>query len=607
MPVTSTFMCENCGIKITGVEGTPCPGCGHSPSNSSQPVANFDSGSDKISSIPSESIESVLNKNLFDTEWSAGHFRECEALFDPNRPEIDQRDVLEKIISLTKEKLKTAPNKESEYRLHSYISIIFRMNENYKEAYEAGLIGNESNSKFFVEQSQFSILHSLFNLEMYEELEVWIERASQSKHPEANWFRVQYLTTIEKFEEALKACEEYYGSNSELLNSNRADILVKAKRLDEAEIAFRKLVASGPSDVNYANWVNSLAFSVLMPQKRFYEAEKILVSAICTKSEREKINAFSNLAIIALNLKEFQAAKRYAKKATVHPENAIASESRLTLCNIEYQRLLDIDSQSQTEWKDLFDLVKDGLENTDFDDAANFLALLIICSKMANQDAEILVIIDQEFTRLKATREWDQNIQVRNQLESLRIDVLSKHYLKESMYQELDELFTSAVSEITDHKFLALLEYLRTPFPGIDLRRAALKTTNKEFLAEWAQFEEQSEILYGLAKNQEEPILVALAKNPASTDVICELISKKNDIDLDFALCSRTNLSNHMSMILAKSSFDAVRRLIAMRDDLTEETYTALATDGAMLVRDAIRENLACSAEIRALAALGSL
>ena len=607
MPVTSTFMCENCGIKITGVEGAPCPGCGISPSNSTQPTASFDSGSDKSSSISSESIQSVLNKNLFDTEWSAQHFNECEGLFDPDRPQIDQRDILEKIISLTREKIKGAPNKESEYRLYSYISIIFRLNDNYKESYEAGLKGNESNSKFFVEQSQYSILDSLFNLGMYEEFEVWVERASQSNHPEANWYRIRYLITIKKFDEALNACDTFYGPNSELLNSNRADILVKANRLDEAETAFRKLVASGPKNEYHANWVNSLAFSILMPQKRFYEAERVLVTAICTKSEREKINAFSNLAMVALNLKEFQAAKRYAKKATVHPENAIASESRLTLCNIEYQRLLDIESQSQTDWKDLFDLVKDGLEKTDFDDASRFLELLIIASENANQGAQIFVIIEQEFARLKATREWVQNNQVRNQLETLRIDVLSKHYLKESMYLELDELFISAVSEIKNHGFLALLEYLRTPFPGIDLRRVVLKTTNKEFLAEWAQFEEQSEILYGLAKNQEEPIFVALAENPASTDVICELISKKKDIDLDFALCGRTNLSKHISTILAKSSFDAVRRLIAMRDDLTEETYTGLATDGAMLVRDAIRENQACSAEIRALAALGSL
>jgi hypothetical protein len=600
-------MCENCGIKVAGVEGAPCPGCGHSPSNSTQPTSRFDAGSDKSSSISSESIESVLNKNLFDTEWTAGHFRECEGLFDPDRPQIDQTDILEKIIEKTKEKIKTSPNKESEYRLYSYISIIFRLSDNYKESYEAGLIGNESSSKFFVEQSQYSILDSLFNLGKYEELEAWIERASQSNHPEANWFRIRYLTTIKKFDEALNACEEYYSSNPEVANSNRADILVKANRLDEAELVFRKLVASGPRHEYHANWVNSLAFSVLMPQKRFHEAERILVSAICTKSEREKINAFSNLAMVALSLKEFKAAKRYAKKATVHPENAIASESRLTLCNIEQQRLFETQSTSQAEWRDLFDLIKDGLEKTDFDDAANFLELLITSSEMAHKSTEILVIIDEVFAKLKTTREWLQNNKVRNQLETLRIDVLSKHYLKENMYLELDELFISAVSEITGHKFLALLEYLRTPFPGIDLRRVVLKTTNKEFLAEWAQFEEQSEILYGLAKNQDEPILVALAENPASTDVICELISKKNDIDLDFALCGRANLSKHMSTILAKSTFDAVRKLIAMRDDLSQETYTALATDDAMLVRDAIRENQACSAEIRALAALGSL
>jgi len=600
-------MCENCGIKVAGVEGAPCPGCGHSPSNSTQPTSRFDAGSDKSSSISSESIESVLNKNLFDTEWTAGHFRECEGLFDPDRPQIDQTDILEKIIEKTKEKIKTSPNKESEYRLYSYISIIFRLSDNYKESYEAGLIGNESSSKFFVEQSQYSILDSLFNLGKYEELEAWIERASQSNHPEANWFRIRYLTTIKKFDEALNACEEYYSSNPEVANSNRADILVKANRLDEAELVFRKLVASGPRHEYHANWINSFAFSVLMPQKRFHEAERILVSAICTKSEREKINAFSNLAMVALSLKEFKAAKRYAKKATVHPENAIASESRLTLCNIEHERLIETESTSQAEWKDLFDLIKDGLEKTDFDDAANFLELLITSSEMAHQSTEIFVIIDEVFAKLKTTREWLQNNKVRNQLETLRIDVLSKHYLKESMYLELDELFISAVSEITGHKFLALLEYLRTPFPGIDLRRVVLKTTNKEFLAEWAQFEEQSEILYGLAKNQDEPILVALAENPASTDVICELISKKNDIDLDFALCGRANLSKHMSTILAKSTFDAVRKLIAMRDDLSQETYTALATDDAMLVRDAIRENQACSAEIRALAALGSL
>jgi hypothetical protein len=62
-----------------------------------------------------------------------------------------------------------------------------------------------------------------------------------------------------------------------------------------------------------------------------------------------------------------------------------------------------------------------------------------------------------------------------------------------------------------------------------------------------------------------------------------------------------------MTEMLAKSTFEAVRKLIAMRTDLNQEIYTLLATDSAMLVRDAIRENQACTPEIRALAALGSL
>ena len=607
MPVTSSFVCENCGIKITVEEGAPCPGCGQIAADSAGSATNFDSGADKSSNFSSEGAGSVLNKNSFDTTWSTQHFNECEKLFDSIEPLSEQKEIIEQVILKTKEKLKTAPNKESEYRLYSYVSVIYRMKPSYKESYEAALLGSQSSAKFFIEQSQNSILDSLFNLGMYEDFEVWLERISQTNHPDAGWHRIRYLTEIKNFDDALSASEQYYSSNSEQLNSSRAHILLAAGRLDEAETSFRKLIASGPKNEFHASWVNTLAFGILMPQKRFYEAEKVLVSAICTKSEYERINVFSNLASVALSLKEFQAAKRYANKATTHQENAIASESRLTLCDIEYQRLLETESQSEAEWTGLFNLIQNGLEKTDFDDAAKFLELLIITSEKADKNTEIFVIIEREFSKLKTNREWLRNNEVRAQLETLRIDLLSKHYLKESLYLELDELFISTVAEVPDRKFLALLEYLQTPFAGIDLRRMALKNTNVEFLSEWAIFEEQSEILYGLAKSQEEPILVALAENPATTDVICELISKKNDIDLDFALCSRPNLSNHMTTILAKSSFDAVRRLIAMRDDLSEETFTGLATDEAMLVRDAIRENQSCPAEIRALAALGSL
>lgn len=600
-------MCPYCGIKITGVEDTPCPGCGQNTSESSDSTAIFDSRVKTNSSIPTEGAEFVRNKNLFDDTWSMQHLDDCERLFDPHQPQKDQIEVLKKVVEKTREKLKSAPNKESEYRLYSYLSVVYRTYDDFKESYKAALQGSQSSAKFFVEQSHFCILDALFHLGEYEEFEVWLERATQNNYADADWYRIHYLTTVKKFDEALDACEVIFSANSEQLMSNRANILVKADRLDEAEITFKKLVAGGPRNKNYANWINSLAFGVLMPQKRFYEAENILVSAICTKNEYEKLNVFSNLAMVALNLKEFKAAKRYAKKAMEHPENAIASESRLTLCKIEYQHLIEIESNNQVEWRELFNSILAGLKKTDFDDAANFLELLINCSKRMNQVSEIFMIIEQVFAKFKNSREWIQNNPVRNQLEILRIDVLSKHYLEENMYFELDDLFVSAVSELRDFSFLALLEYLRTPFPSIELRRVMLGNTNREFLAEWARFEEQSEILYGLAKNQEESILVALAENPASTDVICELISKRNDIDLDFALSNRPNLSQYMSIILAKSTFDSVRRLIAMRDDLSENTYTTLATDAAMLVRDSIRENQACSAEIRALAALGSL
>ena len=62
-----------------------------------------------------------------------------------------------------------------------------------------------------------------------------------------------------------------------------------------------------------------------------------------------------------------------------------------------------------------------------------------------------------------------------------------------------------------------------------------------------------------------------------------------------------------MVAVLISSNFETVRREIASRPDLEYSDYERLATDEALLVRDAIRENPACSAELKALAALGSL
>lgn len=529
-------------------------------------------------------------------------------MFDKEQPNYTQKEVIHKVIYNTTEKLKSAPNVESGSRLYSYMSEMYRMLESYEESFQAGTHGIKSTEKFYINQSHNSILASLHFLNRDTELLEWMERANQADFPDTNYYKIQYLCKNDKYDEALDVCDSYYGTNSDISNVNRADILTKAKRYDDAETIYRKMIANwGPKNEYTANYINTFAFSVLIPQNRYQDAEKVLVSAICTKNERERINAFSNLAMVALYLKEFTAAARYASMATAHPDNAIASESRLTLCKIEYQRLIETEGASDGEWNALFQTVRDALEKTDFDDAANFLEILIQAAEKTARNEQIIEIIESEFSKLRLTNDWNTNTQVRNELESIRIDILSKYFLKEKKFLELDDLFLSSVSQFPDQNFLALLDYLRTPFAGIDLRRATLKMTNSYFLSDWARFEDNPEILFSLAKHQEEPILVALAENAASPDAVCELISEKNDIDLDFALCGRPNLSAHMNQILARSTFEAVRKLIALRDDLAEETYRLLATDSAMLVRDAITNNQTCPAEIRALAALGSL
>ena len=306
-------------------------------------------------------------------------------------------------------------------------------------------------------------------------------------------------------------------------------------------------------------------------------------------------------------MNEFQAAKRFASKATEHPENAIASESRLTLCQIELKFLNEKVAATPEDWAKLFSQVKEGLELSDFDDSPKFLEILITSAEKSNQIASIVDVINKEFERVKTLAKWRNNPEARNRFQRIRIDVLSKFHLEQANYLALDALFQDALSEGSSQGFEGLLEYLKTPFAAIDLRRACLKVTDVNFINIWSSFETQEEILYSLAKHPEESILEALASNVATPEAICELISKRRDIDLDFALCNRSNLSGNLISILIKSDFEAVRKLIATRGDLDEETFRALATDSAMLVRDAIRENSACPAEIRALAALGSL
>lgn len=600
--MTPSFLCENCGIKVTAAEGSECPGCG------------FISGS--AGGLPDLASEESTHAKLGDSNFSKLGFNEryvsehliaSEGKFLDDRPRIDQWPVLQEVIASTKAKIESSPDIESTCRLSSYLSEMYRQAESYQDSIEAAKVGVESNEEFFIHQSHNSILDSLLNLNRYQDFEEWLDRAFRVKFIDANYYKINYLINLQKFDEALEVCESHYASDTYLLNARRSDILVKAQRFDEAEQALNKLIANGPRAQSTANWINTLAFSILIPQKRYHEAERVLISAICTKNEREKINAFSNLAMLAFQMNEFHASKRFASKATEHPENAIASESRLTLCRIEMKFLLDNEMASPSDWSRFFNQVKESLELSDFDDSPKFLELLITAAENSDQVASIVDVINKEFERVKTLAKWRNNSEARGRFQKIRIDVLSKFHLEHGNYLALDELFQDALSEGSSQGFEGLLEYLKTPFAAIDLRRACLKVTDIGFLTMWSSFETQEEILYSLAKHQEESILEALASNLATPEAICELISKRRDIDLDFALCNRSNLSGKLIEILVKSDFEAVRKLIAARSDLDEEIFRTLATDSAMLVRDAIRENSACPAEIRALAALGSL
>jgi len=601
--VTSSFLCENCGIKVSTAEGSECPGCGHiyGATEGNSQGNNFEG------SVAHGGEETAFSKKNPIGGWSNQHLTECEALFDRKRPYQDQPEIVQEVIDRTHLKIKQAPDKDSSARLHAYLSEMYRITFRYEDSYENGVHGVDCSEVFFKHQAHNSILDSLFNLNRFQDFEIWIEKAREIKFADVEYYNMRYLTKLEKYDEALAVCETHFSSNMTYANSNRADILVKAGRYEEAEQIFRKLIANGPKDDFVANWINSLAFSILIPHKRFLEAEQVLISALCTNNHREKINAFSNLAMVALKLKEYPAAKRYASIAAVYPENAIASESRLTLCEIEYARLLDEGKANESEWRSLFAQIIESFRITDFDDAPAFLSLLVNVAEKSGQNHDLIEVVESEFSKLSQSYEWASNHYVRSEFQRLRIELLSRNYLATKDFLLLDNLLINSIGELKDQKIEVLLEYLRSPFAAIDLRRTALNNTNLEFLAEWASFEEQPEIIYSLAKHPQEPILVALAENSATPDAVCELISSKNDIDLDFALCSRPDLSKKMAQVLARSTFEAVRKLIAMRDDLDDETYRALATDKALIVRDAIRENQHCSADIRALAALGSL
>lgn len=549
----------------------------------------------------------LFNRKNVENQWLATALTECEALFDKELSYADQPEVLREVIRKLENSIASAPDAESSNRIHAYKSEMHRLSFEYAQSIEAAKIGVNSTEQFFKFQAHNAMLDSLLNLERLDDFNAWIAKSLEDKFIDADYYRIKYLTQLGKYDEALQLSEIHFASDSLLANSNRSEILVKAQRFEEAEILLRKMVEGDIRGEYAANWANTLAFSILMPQGRNEEAERVLISVLCTSNQHEKTNAYSNLAIASLNMGEFSAAKRYASIANKHPQNSIASESRLTLCRIEYQRLLKSESHDQKEWNQFFDQVKSGLAISDMDDSAAFLELLIAAAPEAQKEDEIVGSIEDEFARLRGLLAWNKRDKARTALQVLRVNELAKLYLHEKNYLKLDDLFKVALAELPSESFISLLDYLHTPFATMELRRAALHVTDVRFLAQWAAFETQEEILFALAKNIDEPILVALAENTATPEAACELIFSRNDIDLDFALCNRENLTPQLATLLAGSSFEAVRKLVAARTDLSADIYQLLATDSAMLVRDAIRENQACSPEIRALAALGSL
>ena len=597
----SSFLCDNCGIKVSESEDGSCPGCGHISSAQTQNTLDSQNNS---SGSPDAAIFSLsgLNEN-----WTRTVLTECEKYLDEDTPRNLQQKSIEQVKSILHERIGQAPDQEAKYQLHAYLSEIHRMTAQYSDAIDSGLIGTNSTTTFFNHQSHNSILDSLLNLEKYDELLKHIKVADKDKFPHSSLFLMNYYSKIGKHEEALEKCDEYYSDDFSALNFNRANILLNAGKKDDAEYIFTKLLSKGPKDVFFPSAVNTLAFSIYIPQGRLQEAEQVLLRVLCTDNERERINGFSNLALVALQFNEFEAAKRYASLAINHPELPIASEARLTICQIDFRRLQMKESATEAEWRALLDQISENLESFDFDDAAKFFELYLETLAKIVNPKEMVSLIESQYQKIKSAPNWSKQIDISHEVELLRFNKLANHYLEQSNYLDLDKLIAEILPIVTDQYLPGLLEYLKTPFAAMEVRRLALKNSNLDFISAWAAFEKESEILYGLAKFPQEVVQVALALNPKVPDEICMLIAKRRDLDLDYALSTRSNLSKELVEVLVKSEFDPVRKTLAEREDLDESIYKQLATDASVIVRDAIRENAACSLEIKALAALGSL
>jgi hypothetical protein len=598
-------MCPNCGIKVSSTEESGCPGCGHIQSD--YPANPESENSYSNTKIPSTSLKKNP-LNLVDDEMSwirdflGTHVDERRSDFETN-----PRETMLEVEAHCLEGLSLAPNEKSKQILSSYLSFLYIQMGRHKQALEFGKVGVECEDDFFKYQALNSIFYSLFEFNLNDEFKVWLDKARKIDFPDLAYHEINYYVNIGSLEDALRSCDKYSALYPEWGNDARARIYRDFNRFDEAEALYRKVTSRKATTPFYANTANSLAFSVLMPQKRFVEAEEVLLQALCSTDVREKINAYSNLAMVAFHLKEYDAAKRYANVGANSHDMAIASESRLTLIQIENQRLSEDENVPAELWDDLVNQIQEDLRNTHFDDADDLFQLLISACQRSSFNKDLVDVVQKQYENLKDNIEWNYNPKITANIEIARIDFLSERYLREEKYDKLHELFASGIEYLQNHYSETLLAYLETGKASQELRRKCLSISDKRFLANWAKFEKDPEINLELSSNKFEPILLALAQNPAVTDRVLKIIADENDLDLDFAISTRDALSQEMVAVLISSNFETVRREIASRPDLEYSDYERLATDEALLVRDAIRENPACSAELKALAALGSL
>lgn len=603
--MSSSFMCPNCGIKVSSLEENGCPGCGHKQSDSSNDTES------NVSELKSALADNPLTRNLLGNKMS-----EISYAIDFFREHVDDR--VDEYLKNPKEYLyeserkclsviKDAPNEESKNVLYSYLSTVYVQMGRFDAALESGMNGVKCEEAFFRNQSFDSIFYGFAELNLNEDFKTWLDTARESNHPSLTYHEIQYFVNTGDLKAALAKCDEYAAGNPGGGSETRARIYQELGYLDEAEAIYRKAASRRSTTPFYANSANSFAFSILMPQNRFVEAEAVLVQALATKDVRERVNAYSNLAMVAYNLREYIAAKRYAEIGVASHDRAIASESRLTLCRIEYQKLSEAVRTSVQDWDELLALVLKNLQLADFDDAAEFFKYLIASTERSSQKENISEIIENQYQLFKRNIEWEHSHAVRREIERTRVEKLSELLLLTQENDEIETLFLSALDYLRDQDNHNLLTYLQRPTVSVAFKKRCLAITDLDFLSEWAQLESEPTILLELAKCKRKEILKSVAENPTSPDEALKMILEEEDLDLNFAICTREHLATEIIKFLITDSYDAVRKEIAQRPDLSAKDYERLATDASLLVRDAIKENSAVSPEIKALAALGSL